>query len=718
MTSPETSPSVLPLWRDAGGRLFALSFIALFLELMVIRWVPSEVRLVAYYANLMLLSSFLGLGIGAMLSAREGNLFRWMPLALTGGITLLALSGQISLPSSEGEWKFFHQSNRLLGYLILISIFAVNAGIFVPLGEEIGRQFRRLPNLQAYSWDLGGSLAGTVAFAFFSYIHFSPLLGLSLVAIALVRLSASTRRMGAAALFAVALSALGWSTWKNPALWSPYYFITTHEVKATVDENTDGLAPGISNILFEEKPVSDPPADIREMLNPPAYTVKVNQDFYQSHRTIDPRRFDPQSIEGHFAQLLYNQYRLPYQLRPDPTNVLVLGSGGGLDIEAALLHGAQRVVAVDIDPVIPALSNRFSAAAPYQDPRVELHIDDARAFLQRTDEKFDLIVFGFLDSQALASYGSSLRLDGYTYTVESLRRAYDRLNEGGMLTVCFFVGQDWLAQRLVQMAAAATGRPPISYIEDTRLIVSVPKGPYPEIAQSLDEWSYVEVPMTPIDLATDDWPYLYLERKSIPRDYLIVIGLLVIGSLAIVLPLRGKSFSLADGHFLFMGWGFLLLQTKSIGDCALYFGNTWLVTTLVILGILMMVWAANAIALRWPSVFRLQLFIPLFATLVVLLFVPREWVLGQSMAGRVMWTLFVVPLPVFFAGLIFSKTFDGKPNPAALFGANLVGATLGGFSEYLGMLTGHHSLNYVLLAAYGASLLCCLALRQRKLPGW
>jgi len=51
--------------------LFVLSFAALFLELMVIRWVPSEIRLVAYYANLMLVSSFLGLGIGAILCARH-----------------------------------------------------------------------------------------------------------------------------------------------------------------------------------------------------------------------------------------------------------------------------------------------------------------------------------------------------------------------------------------------------------------------------------------------------------------------------------------------------------------------------------------------------------------------------------------------------------------------------------------------------------------------
>ena len=52
--------------RRRGLELFCLSFLALFLELMVIRWAPAVVRLIAYYANLILISSFLGLGVGAI----------------------------------------------------------------------------------------------------------------------------------------------------------------------------------------------------------------------------------------------------------------------------------------------------------------------------------------------------------------------------------------------------------------------------------------------------------------------------------------------------------------------------------------------------------------------------------------------------------------------------------------------------------------------------
>ena len=63
----------------ACAQLFAVSFITLFLELMIIRWVPANIRLIAYYANLMLISSFLGIGLGALLKEKGLNLFRLFP---------------------------------------------------------------------------------------------------------------------------------------------------------------------------------------------------------------------------------------------------------------------------------------------------------------------------------------------------------------------------------------------------------------------------------------------------------------------------------------------------------------------------------------------------------------------------------------------------------------------------------------------------------------
>ena len=155
---------------------------------------------------------------------------------------------------------------------------------------------------------------------------------------------------------------------------------------------------------------------------------------------------------------------------------------------------------------------------------------------------------------------------------------------------------------------------------------------------------------------------------------------------------------------MLLGMGFLLLETKSIIDCSLYFGATWLVTTLVVAGVLLMVLLANTVALylRYRPVF----YAGLFASFLVLYLVPTDHVLALSFTGRLLWTILAVPLPIFFAGLVFSTTFRGTPRPASSFGANLVGATIGGFAEYLGMAMGYHRLSLLVLAAYVASLLC------------
>jgi len=82
------------------------------------------------------------------------------------------------------------------------------------------------------------------------------------------------------------------------------------------------------------------------------------------------------------------------------------------------------VDAVEIDPVIVGISRRFNADAPYSDPRVQVHVDDARSYFSKADHGYDLVAFGYLDSQALFSSMSNLRLDGYVYTVESIRAAF------------------------------------------------------------------------------------------------------------------------------------------------------------------------------------------------------------------------------------------------------------------------------------------------------
>src|SRR5205085_4132812 len=70
-------------------------------------------------------------------------------------------------------------------------------------------------------------------------------------------------------------------------------------------------------------------------------------------------------------------------LATPPRRVLVVGAGTGNDVAAALRAGATEVDAVDIDPAVVALGRRHHPEHPYDDARVRVIVDDARAAFRR-----------------------------------------------------------------------------------------------------------------------------------------------------------------------------------------------------------------------------------------------------------------------------------------------------------------------------------------------
>ncbi len=678
----------VPVRRRRGLELFCLSFLALFLELMVIRWAPAVVRLIAYYANLMLISSFLGLGVGAILGKKRKSLFGWLPTLLLVNVVWLLLAHFITLPTTAAESRFYTPSPQFVRYLSLVGIFVSNAIVFVPLGQRIGSLFEALPPLSAYSWDLGGSLAGTLCFGFFSLKYFSPTVGMGFVAFAIILLLPRRQWLRATPMLALSMAGVYFSV-TSSAIWSPYYCIIVTE-RGDSHGNT---------------PVTEPHPGLRTMEDPPIYAVRVNHYFLQYHGTFDPSRYSPQKRADILNERM--QYDLPYALAPVHRRVLMLGAGGGTDTEIAVLNGAEEVDAVEIDPMLVKLSDRFNASGIYENPKVHVHVEDARAFLRRSSGGYDMVVFGFLDSQTLFSSMSNIRLDGYIYTVQSMQSAFRLLNDDGVLSLSFMAGHEWLARKLVRMVALATDQMPVVYESQGQVVICAFRGRRAESPRQYGRFVRTTFPVGD-DLSdavapTDDWPFLYLSRKTIPADYLIVIGILLAITIPAVFMLRGRGFGMNDGHFLFLGLGFLLLETKSISDCSLYFGTTWFVTMIVVAGVLLMVLAANVVAMRM-SRFRPWPYAPLIATLLLLYVVKRDFVLALTFDERLLWSLLVVPLPIFFAGLIFSTTFRQASNPSSFFGANLIGAMIGGFSEYLSMIMGNQNLIFLIMGAYFVSL--------------
>ncbi len=622
-------------------------------------------------------------------------------ISLVSGFTSLQCRNPLFVPANcadacpGAEARFGQDQSFAFNYVVLIGIFILNTAVFVPIGQQIGRLFRQLRPLHAYAFDLGGSLCGTIVFGFFSLYHFSPAIGV--MAVAAIYLAINRRHFLLNSFLLIAAAMVIPLSVEPAAIWSPYYYVAIHPF----DTKTQA--------------VSVPPPNLRTMRDPPLYVVSVNTDFYQWDGTLDIKRYTPGlQHTDNIRDGLAAEYLLPYLLHPHVKDVCVVGAGGGLDAQAALMSGAEHVDAVEIDPTLIEISRRFNASGIYYDPRVQIYINDARAFFQSAQGRYDMVIFGLLDSQALFSYSNNIRLDGYIYTVQSIRKAYSLLKPDGMLCISFVMPREWLLFKLFEMVREATGREPVVYVGNGRCIMGVARNLEPADAPLfLSGYRRATGTMPAMDLPTDDWPYLYLSKRTIPSDYLIVAGSLLALSAGVVVTLwltdhgvrNGTNIGFASGHFLFLGLGFLLLETKSIGDCSLYFGTTWFVTMIVVSGVLLMVLIANLLAmhLRRTSPW---LYLPLLLSLVFLYFVPRDTILGLSFAARLLWALFIVPLPIFFAGLIFSTTFRDGGDASTLLAANLIGATIGGFLEYIAMAIGTRNLLLIIVVAYIGSMLC------------
>ena len=677
-------------FRDPGlsPNLYLLlaSFLSLFLELLLIRWVPSQVRVIAYYGNIMLLSSFLGLGCGAMLAQRGFRLTRlFAPLLFVLIVTVAALKG-IEFKQGPDEFRFLFAAGTSSTTLPIVAIFALNTSLFLPLGELIGGYFSKMPPLRAYAWDISGAIAGTLLFGLFSFSRFSPVLGFTFVMVGFLVFCTSRRELIWNGLFFTVILAIVTYHLSTHGIWSPYNLISVREIE------TSGAG----------KPVSVPRANLSTRPDPSFYIVQVNGDFYMMNGTIDVQRYTNRAKVAD----LNEQYMLPYKFRPAPRDVLVVGSGGGVDVEAALLSGASRIDALEIDPVIIQLGRSFNASQSYNDPRVTIVNTDARPFFRRTDKTYDMIVFGFLDSQSLFSQMSSIRLDGYVYTRESFREAFQLLRSGGLMSVSFFSGgQLWLLDRLIAMVRSATGALPLVFTRPTgQVVILAPKGYLPAQAADLQFYRHIERTPPETEEAVDDWPYLYLRRRSIPVDYLFIIGFLLLLSSIFVFASVERNTRSLDFHFLFLGAAFLLLETKSITTVALFFGTTWLVSMVVILGVLIMVLIANAVASMLPVSYA-WIYLPLVGSVCLLYYLSTSTVLSWPSYARLVYCLVLIPLPIFFAGLIFSLSFRAHLSPGTAFGSNLVGAMVGGFVEYAGMMTGTRVLLLLVLALYLVSFL-------------
>jgi SAM-dependent methyltransferase len=450
-----------------------------------------------------------------------------------------------------------------------------------------------------------------------------------------------------------------------------------------------------------------------------AAQIMVNHLFYQNILDLGPN--GPGMDGDRPRELTY--YGLPYQFQKSPDDVLVVGAGSGNDVAAALRHGAGHVDAVEIDPLILQLGRMLHPESPYASDRVTPHVQDARAFFRSTDKKFDLIVYGLLDSHTALSGMSGVRLDSYIYTIEAFKQARKCLKDNGILCLSFAVGENRQAEKLsLMLRQAFDGQRPRVLKAPTGSTVFVISSDSSALSIALpgdvlDLTGYVDSHHFGVDVSTDDWPFFYMPNKTFPVTYVFMIAILmVVAALFIwpVLKLEG-SLSTVSWPCLFLGAGFMLLETKAVTELALFYGSTWIVISVVILAILVMAFLANLTIMRFPTIPRGVSYVLLLISLgASLWFSASSGSMHGEWLSRILPTV-VLTLPLFFSGLVFSAEMQAAPSVSAALGSNLIGAMIGGCLEYNSMYFGYRSLYVLAMIIYGLSLIVSMSKRTRPI---
>jgi SAM-dependent methyltransferase len=650
-------------------RLVLLSGLMLFVELALIRWTGSNIIYLSYFSNFVLLGSFLGIGIGFLRGRAKTNLFPYAPVALALFVALvLLLPVQVDRSGSDLIYFARFGTTGLPIWITLPAVFLAVAAIMTMIAEGVARTFLMFPPLEAYRWDIAGSILGIVAFSALSFTWAPPVAWGIVAAILFVVLLWKTRSraLQLVALTAVIVALASESGPPSPISsnsWSPYYKITA----------STGELPNSSMIHVNGIP----------------------------HQTVlrieDKRRLEP-------------LYFTPYQrLHANSLeDVLIVGAGSGSDIAIALANGAQHVDAVEIDPRIQQLGVERHPEQPYADARVDVHIDDARAFLERTGAKYDLILFALPDSLTLVSGQSSLRLESYLFTIQAMESAKAHLKPGGAFAMYNYYREAWLVDRLAGTLAQVYGHAPCVDAVDVigrPAVLTVARDTSDVTCSAGSEWLPTDAAAAATP-ATDDYPFLYLRERAIPGFYLLTLALILGASLLLVRVVSGPIRAMRSYvDLFFMGAAFLLLETKSVVQFALLFGTTWFVNALVFAGVLLSVLVAIEVARRWRPANPALQYGALLLAIGVAWLIPVDFLLSLEMAPRFGLAVLVWFTPIFIANLVFAERFRNVEASNVAFGANLLGAMVGGVLEYAALVTGYQTLLIMVALLYGAAFL-------------
>jgi SAM-dependent methyltransferase len=687
----------------SNGRLALASVAALFFELLMIRWVSSEVQIFAYFKNFVLIACFLGFGLGCYLVRRRISLLSLLlPLAILATIVklpwpalrelILKMPGYIGAASEVNVWGVPYIPANSNTWLLLVTATAVIVPMvalisfaFIPFGQFVGWYLENAPSgIFGYTINIAGSLVGIGLYTLLCFLFQPPAVWFLLGGAMLVWLVWPLARLRwtavAVLVLCAALTAIG-PGGDGKVYWSPYQKLTVNPVRQ------DGEITG--------------------------YQLTTNGSWYQQIFNLSPSFVSSHPQYFQREPLEWNSYNLPYHFYKAPASVLVLGAGTGNDVAGALRNGSGHVTAVEIDPLILKLGKTLHPEKPYDSPRVRAILDDARSYVETTSDRYDMIVFSLLDSHTTSSYYSNIRIDNYVYTLEALQATRRLLKPDGIMVLKFYVQTPWISGRLSGLLQTVFGRVPLevqsspsAFATEGRFFIA---GSEARIAQAMAApslaayvHSHQDFPTANASLTTDDWPYFYQHEPGLPGS-VVILSIVLILLCWLFMRQTGAMVRSVRWHFFFLGAGFLLLEAQIISKMALLFGTTWLVNSIVIAALLLLIVASNFIVQWQPRIPVAVGYAGIFCTIATGYFVPLERLFFHSLWAKALVATAVLCMPVFFAGIVFIRSFALEGFRGEALGSNLLGALAGGLLESLSMWTGIRSLLIVAAVLYLAS---------------
>lgn len=429
-----------PLFAIALLSATALAYEVLLIRLFsIIQW--------HHFAFMIISLALLGYGAsGTFLSFFQQRLLKHYPAALLANLALFGLSlspsyllaQTISFNPEELLWEW-QQLWRLTPVYLLLSLpffFAANA---------IALTFANFRPVIAriYAIDLFGAGAGSLVIVFLLY-SLTPLDALTVLSICgLCCLAFAAYEMSLPArlpLVTVTLLLVAVTVWLGASaglVLSPYKDLSQAQriSGAQLLAQTSSPLARLSVLDNRQIPARFAPGmSINSPFSPPDQLSLFADG--NSLGAITRATGERQSL----AFLDQLAAALPYHLRP-VEQVLVLGSGGGIDVLQAVYQNAGRIDAVELNPqIIELLDQSFGdySGNLFRQPGVVLHVDEARSFILSTDRHYDLIVLPPQDGGA-ASAGLYALSENYLYTVQALQSYLQRLNSDGYLAMAQWI---------------------------------------------------------------------------------------------------------------------------------------------------------------------------------------------------------------------------------------------------------------------------------------